>query len=173
LGNTKLVEHGIQTEHSDIRAHVAVIAKTVYMFKTENGVKAINKGQYKRVPVKTGEIVTAEGYLVPPGDIEGIELHRIPDDILKEIDFRPWDNPSTLGRKAERTIKIMINRKLILIPSEYIEIDEEDMQMGGSDGILQPQEIEVKCDYRGGHREYGGTGNLFLQVSECNPLKQH
>ena len=29
--------------------------------------------------------------------------------------------------------------------------------------------IQVKCDYDAGP---GGTGNLFLQTAECNPLKQ-
>ena len=33
--------------------------------------------------------------------------------------------------------------------------------------------IQVKCDYRGGPRELGGSGNLFLQTHECNPLRRH
>lgn len=33
--------------------------------------------------------------------------------------------------------------------------------------------IQVKCDFAGGERALGGTGNLFIQTQECNPHRKH
>jgi hypothetical protein len=39
LQNTKLVDYGIQTEESDLRAHVCVNARQVYVYPTKKGVE--------------------------------------------------------------------------------------------------------------------------------------
>ena len=66
-GNTKLVEYGIHNEGSDIRAHVCVLARRVYVFPTANALACIDAGDYPRRPVYTQingvSTVTAEGYL--------------------------------------------------------------------------------------------------------------
>ncbi len=48
------------------------------------------------------------------------------------------------------------------------------MQIRGVDIVVRGQwRIQVKCDYDAGRGKDGsGTGNLFLQVAERNPLKR-
>ena len=40
-----LFEYGIHTEDSDVRAHVSVVDKSVYVFPTSNGVRAIEQNK--------------------------------------------------------------------------------------------------------------------------------
>ena len=53
-------------------------------------------------------------------------------------------------------------------------VKEMDLQINGVDIVINMNtKIQVKCDYRGGPKAYGGTGNLYLQVRECNPFGKH
>jgi hypothetical protein len=48
------------------------------------------------------------------------------------------------------------------------------MQFEGLDIVVATRvRIQVKLDFRGGERELGGTGNLFLQTAECNPTRSY
>ena len=65
----------------------------------------------------------------------------------------------------------MISLGLISLALSVAQVPEVDMQLNGSDlEIMHAKSIQVKCDWNAGHKELGGTGNLFLQVEECNPL---
>lgn len=172
LGNTTLVDYGIQTEESDLRVHVCVSVGAVYVYQTSDGVKAVESGLWRKVPVYTGTLKTAEGFLVPPDRIEGCNMKQIPEDI--GIVFYKHDNTSEKGRKALEVVRSMMRRGLMPIPLMAREIDDTEMQIQGTDIIATSDaNVQVKCDWRGGHKELGGTGNLFLQVSECNPLGMH
>ena len=180
-GNTRLVEYGIQNEKSDYRAHVSVIAKRVYFFPTQIALDAVigNRDQdgnylYRKVPVNTNGIVTAEGFLVPPRDIDECQNVEIPEDIFEMAEFRQFDTTSEKGRKALVVVKEMLKRQLLEMSLDVKEISDEDMQVSGADILVQLQaRIQVKCDWNCGERKFGGTGNLFLQVAECNPWGQH
>ena len=171
LGNTQLVEYGIRQEKSDIRAHVSVATKSVYVYGTSDGVAAINTGMYRKAPAYTGSIVTAEGYLVPPDAISGCKRIPIPSDLMS---FNTTDSTSVKGDKAMRVVMQMLKDRLIPIALDVSDITDEMMQLEGTDIIVQATaRVQVKCDWRAGPRELGGTGNLFVQVAECNPLNSH
>lgn len=175
LGNTQLVNYGIQSEESDIRAHVSIATRHVYIYSTKLGLGIIAQPNgYRLVPVYTGNIQTAKGYLVPPGDIPGCEHVSIPDDVFVDVKFSIRDNTSEKGRKAVLVVRQMLKRGLLPIDLKVEEIDDEAIQISGTDIIVSTKvKIQVKCDWKAGHRELGGTGNLFLQVAECNPLGMH
>ena len=91
------------------------------------------------------------------------------------------EDTSQKGAKAEKLIVQMIINGLFPIPNQASKITENDLQVSGGDIFIKPNLlthddgilIQVKCDYRGGERHLGGTGNLFLQISEINPLRKH
>lgn len=68
----KLFEYGIQNETSDIRAHVSVVHKCIYVFRTAAAVAAIEKHKAKLKTVSACqpgvEGITATGWPMP---IEG------------------------------------------------------------------------------------------------------
>lgn len=169
LGNTVLVNYGIQTETSDIRAHVCPVVKLVYLYKTSSGLNAINSHQYKTGEAYTNGIVTGVGYLVPPSDIEGIISVGAPDYWWSFFDRK--QTTTKKGELAMRMVKKMILSGMIPLISSVMEITERDLQVSGADLLVRADfKIQVKCDFNGGDRTLGGTGNLFLQIMECNPF---
>lgn len=179
LGNTLLVEYGIQNEQSDIRAHVCVQAQRVYVYPTRQGTATINSGQYPRVPVRTPvgngkTVITAEGYLVPPAAIPRCVSMPIPDRLLERVSFSASDGTTAKGEKAVRVVKWFLRHGGFPLSVHPEIIQEQDLQVQGLDIVVHLRaRIQVKCDYNGGARELGGSGNLFLQVAECNPLKSY
>lgn len=171
-GNTRLIDYGILNEKSDLRAHVCVLGKNVYVFPTASGIDAIMTGKYSSRNVFTKNIKTATGYLVPPNDIENCEVYEIPDKWWRKVSFCETDTTTQKGDKAIRIVKNMIIRGMMpALKLNFKEITEKDLQIEGTDIIIHAKaRIQVKCDYRGGK---GGTGNLFLQIQECNPFKNH
>jgi len=173
-GNTRLVSYGIQTEVSDIRVHVSVATRRAYVYPTSSGLAAVQSGKYRKRPAFTGNIITAEGYLIPPDDIEGCKSVRIPDDVMDRLQFSEYESTTIKGEKAIEVTKELIKRGLIPITLTVQDVTDEDMQVLGADIIVKARlKFQVKCDWRAGPREYGGTGNLYLQVAECNPFKRH
>ena len=167
LGNTKLIAYGIQNEKSDMRAHVSVIAKSVYIFPTECGKKAIEKGSYKIKPTWTNNIKTAEGYCIPPDKIENCQRILIPKDIFDRVSIKIEESTTIKGNKAVAVVIEMLKRGLIPLTLQINEVTDADLQIQGMDILVKTRgRIQVKCDYRAG---YPGTGNLYLQVAECNP----
>lgn len=176
LGNTQLVEYGIKDEIEtvDLRFHVGVVVKKVFVFEPKQALEAMNTGKYKNVPVYTGEIKTATGYLIPYTDIQGCKMFDIPPLLLNDAGFSDWDNTTIKGKKAEQLIRKMISRGLIPTILFTVPADDEELQLNGTDIIPKYAEsIQVKCDWKAGPRELGGSGNLFIQDRECNPLKKH
>jgi hypothetical protein len=171
-GNTALVQYGIQTEDSDMRVHISAVSRRAYVYLTKSGLDAIQSGNFRKVAVYTKYIKTAEGYLVPPDKIPGCYSVNIPDEDWIEINN--LESTSEKGRKAVEITKRLLKRKLISVPVSIAEITDEVMQVKGTDIYVSARvQIQVKCDFSAGHKEYGGTGNLFLQISECNPFKRY
>ena len=173
IGNTKLIDYGIQNEKSDYRAHVCVTAKKVYIFRTSEGVFVIENNTFRKVPVKTKGIITATGYLVPPHLIKKIEERSIPDPWLEKICFLKEAPTTEKGIKAVIIVQGLLKKGMFPFEMEGIEIKDHEMQVMGVDIVVNfSAKIQVKCDYEGGNGN-GGTGNLFLQTSECNPFKEY
>jgi hypothetical protein len=173
LANTQLVRHGIQTELADLRFHVSVVTKSVYVFEPRNAIEAYQTGNYREAGAFTGAIQTAKGYLIPPGDIKGCRRVPIPETLFISTLFSINDSPSIKGKKAERVVNEMIRTGLISLVTDTVSIPDKEMQIGGSDILaVMAKEVQVKCDWRAGEREFGGSGNLYIQTEECNPLHQ-
>lgn len=173
-GNTTLVEYGIQTEESDLRIHVSVATRSIYVYETRFGVEAILSGKHRKKPARTEGIVTAIGYIVPPIKIEGCQRIEIPLDVFADADFRKSDMESERGRKAEWVVNQMLDRGLIPTPTKIQKIVDRGSQIRGADTVASTDnKIQIKCDWRAGERELGGSGYLFLQIKECNPFKRH
>ena len=178
-GNIALVEHGIQTENSHIRAHVCPVAKVVYVFPTESAQSIIANNSYRLVNGYQSniDVPTAQGYLVPPFDITKCVGILLRPSVWDYLCFSADDSLSEKGQKATRLILQMLKQGLFPLAAIGTEITDKDLQVCGTDIIIRPGAIaqreiiiQVKCDYPGGDRHLGGTGNLFLQIQECNPF---
>jgi len=173
MGNTVLVDYGIQTEDSDIRAHVSVIARRVYVFKTPEGRKAAEASHRIGRAYQHG-VLTARGKLVTPDTINGCLVVEIPDDIFEKARFVVTDSEPTKGNKAVFVVKEMLKRGLVPVDTVHQECLDKEKQIRGVDiEITAAVKLQVKCDWFAGHKALGGTGNLFLQFQECNPNGLH
>ena len=171
-GNSVLVDYGIAQEHSDIRAHVSVTAQAVYVYPTKLGLAAIATGKHKQRPAFTGDICTAVGYLVPPAAIRQCRKIVIPPHIFAQADFCERDSATAKGQKAVRVVRWLLRSGLFPLWAEPTIVADVDMQVDGMDILVAMRaRIQVKCDWRAGDGD-GCTGNLFLQVQECNPYRQ-
>lgn len=168
-----LFDYGILTEASDIRAHVSVVNRTIYVFQTRNGVNAIEVHQ---PPIRSAsqpgfQGVTAEGWLV--------KVDWITD--LRRIRFQSWpgwaefSDSLTTSQKGALAVQCVLQAmRLGRFPFwvEAIEDGREYIQVSGTDILVFcKKRVQVKCDARCGDLPLG-TGNLFLQKAERNPLKR-
>ena len=179
LGNTSLVEYGIQTDKRDWRAHVCVNAKKVYVFPTKMAAELIREKTYKAVPVYTHiggqRVMTARGYIVPVQDIPRVTPVNV-KGIIEKANFHPGMSTTEKGNKAVSVVMHMLKTGWFPLPWDSGLVDGIEMQVSGLDVIVTGKHsIQVKCDYEGGEPRAGEpnnvTGNLFLQIEECNPLR--
>ena len=171
--NRLLVEYGIRQEQSDIRAHVSVLGRCVYVYPTCYGLEAVQSGGYRSAPARTGDVVTAMGYLVPPDRIKQCRRVAIPEHIMAKAAFEEGESTSSKGEKALRIVSWLLRAGRFPLWTEPQVVDELDMQTDGMDIIVSMRaRIQVKCDWRCGDGE-GCTGNLYIQTQECNPYSQY
>lgn len=123
---------------------------------------------------------TAEGFLVPPNKIPGCYATEIPSDLYATANWSEQDSTTEKGHKAVVTVRNLLLCGLLPLPltagikAKSVEITERDIDINGTDiDIFAKVRMQIKCDYRGGPKELGGTGNLFLQVAESNPFARH
>lgn len=178
IGNTKLVEYGILNEVSDFRVHVGCLVQRIFVFPTQDGIKALDrhKGQLTLRDVWQNGIKTAEGYPMPSRYIENLQEIPIPPDIYSKNVIYNEEDTSRKGLKATAITVAMLKRGLISLPINATVIDDKDLQVEGADIEVHSQlKIQVKCDYRAGDKKYhhNATGNLFFQTKECNPEKRY
>lgn len=165
----ELYEYGIQTEDSDIRAHVSVVSGKVYVFPTKPAVALCLSGRYPaRQAWQPGiSYPTAKGYIVPWRDIPNI-VPVAASRFIKEQKFSNSDSTTLKGEKASNVVERLIRLGWFPLAVMPIVSQETELQRSGIDIIVHGTwRIQVKCDYNSGE---GGTGNLFLQVAERNPL---
>ena len=169
----RLFEYGIHNEASNIRAHVAPLSCRVFVFPTACGIRAM-KGTQKRNAFQPGiAYPTALGHLVKPSAIEG--LKSIP---IAEWRFKDFTEDLTTTEKGDRAVRIieeMLKAGAFPLWVEGEFIKDTQIQISGTDVLVKGQwKIEVKCDFRASekpkHPNPRCTGNLFLQIAECNPL---
>jgi hypothetical protein len=168
-----LHEHGIQNENSAIRAHVGVISKRVYVFKTENARRAIDACKFeKRLAFQPGySKPTADGWIAPIEAIEDIREINCAGWPLFE-GFVPTLPTNEKGAKAVDIVLGLIERGLFPFWIKSSETKDKDIQIKGTDIIVDNKtSIQVKCDYKAGPKDINGcSGNLYLQSHEINPF---
>lgn len=169
MSSPALADHGILTEKSDIRAHVSVVNKTVYVFLTKNGVYAIEHYNLKKV-VSSQEGVkgdTSEGYLCPINKMDGLQTYPFPE-WAEWSKMEATNNTSKLGELAEECVLELINLGFVPFRVCAIRNNQIDTQITGMDIIihLNYPNVQVKCDKR-----VGETKNLYLETKERNPKK--
>lgn len=162
-----LYDYGIQTESSDVRVHVCVIAQRVYIYRTAVCHDLVALRGHEQRGAKIDGQLSATGYLVPPENIPGCRSYLIPPDLITSANLRLTDSELRKGEKAAEIAKQMLRRGLMVVPLDVEDIPENTIQqVSGIDLHVRPVRLQVKCDYRGGERKHGGTGNLFIQTAE-------
>lgn len=170
-----LHKYGIEEEQSDIRAHVSLPGRRVTVYRTADMVALISRSSYvERNGYQPGvEHATAKGWLVPLEDIQ-------PQHVLLSESF-PWQQwnhtEMDCGQKGDMAVKcvraaILANRFPLWVCGHVNGDRELDIQ--GTDIIVSAKRrIQVKYDYGAYPASEGGTGNLYIQSHERNPLKIH
>jgi len=172
LRNTSLVDYGIQKENSDYRAHVCVVAREVVIFPTRKMAEVV--GRFKATQARTGALVTSRGAKVPVTDIPGVQIVHVSDAVMQHANFKETDTTSAKGEKAVLLVRYLLKHGRIALPMNVVEVDEGTLQIFGTDILVELNaSMQVKCDYRGGERNRGGTGNLYIETAECNPYGAH
>lgn len=171
-----LHEYGIQTEQSDIRAHVSPGACAMFVFPTQSAVAVMRKYP-KRTASQPGVIgKTAEGYIVPVADIPDLWALRIDPSF-----FDGFNECLSTSEKGDRAVKLVIaalKNGGFPLPVHANFSTERNIQISGTDVIVVGKwRIEIKCDYwasmEKGKPNARCTGNVFLQIAERNPLARH
>lgn len=166
----ELFEYGIHTEKSDVRAHVSASDRTVYVFRTAEGLRAIEKNQPPLRNAGQDGVAgrTAEGWLV--------KLEWIDD--LRRLRFHSWTQwigfsghgltTSQKGKLAVGCVTQLMKLGRFPLWLDASESERTQVQIKGTDILLFARmKVQVKCDLRAGI-----TGNLFLQRAERNPLRR-
>jgi len=172
-----LIDHGIFTENSDLRAHVCFDIGGVYIFETQTVIDLILSGEYQKKPAFQNGVSgkTAEGYPIPVRDIDGVKFSHFPvkysRDRLNALDGK---STSAKGDVAVQIVRRMIELGSLPVPLVSREAESVKIDIEGTDLIIVANlRIQVKCDFRGGCTSMGGTGNLYIQTAECNPRKMY
>ena len=121
LGNTTLVKNGIHTETSDLRVHVSMAMRSVYVFPTQTGIDAIDPTRHRKVPVHQNGIKTAIGWLVRPEDMKGCRTIDIPSSVLR---FR--DNRRSRVSLSRQFIGFDKNQAAVQISNDRLRIIAHD-----------------------------------------------
>lgn len=178
VGNRKLVDYGIHKEDSDYRIHVCYKVMRVYIFPTKAGRSSAERCRLDGVKPKqvyTGDIVTALGYPVPLSYIDGLQWVFIPLKIWQKYPIRDEMSTSKKGALAMVIVREMLIKNIVPLPVQVNTVDDKAIDIRGTDMIVvnSTLRLQVKCDLPGGDRNEGGTGNLFIQIAECNPEQRH
>jgi hypothetical protein len=168
-----LSKHGIQTERAAYRCHVCLGEGGVYVFSTASALHAISQlpDKYKRSAYQQGvDGPTAQGYVVKIKDIPGCVVMKIPQSILEDARRRVnIDSPTSAKGQAARDVVIaMLQRGSLPLPMAATIAPRQD-DIDGIDLYVENERwsLQVKCDWKGG---LTGTGNLYIQTHERNPL---
>jgi hypothetical protein len=167
----ELFSYGILTEGSDVRAHVGVASRSLYVFKTRDAIRLLQSTKRYQLADAYQDGVngrTATGYPVPWKDIP--DIRRLPFSSYDWTTFAPTDTTTTKGRKAVEVVVCCLRLGRFPLFADAKESDSTKLQITGTDIVVWHKcKIQVKCDWRCGEGP-SCTGNIFLQLSERNPL---
>lgn len=167
IGNWDFAQVGTLNERGDLSVHVCPVVKRVYVYLTVRGIEAIKTGAHKMVEVKLEGRVTGKGYLVPSDAIEDCWTVILQPKVWRTLNISESDSLVEREHKADRLVMAMLKAGQLPVPITVKETPDRDCQMQGGDGAIVVESvpgtvIHVKCDFEGGEKSLGGTGNLFL-----------
>lgn len=174
-----MIDYGIQNEESDIRAHVCPVVQRVYVYPTACGREAMSCGELKHGYQPGVSFATGKGFCVPPFQIRRCVALVVNPEVWIRAAFDKKESTTIKGEKAVFLVAGMIRNGLFPLPLAGIADADisRDLQIKGDDIRVwvanQCVHIQVKCDFNGGEKHLGGTGNLFLQTAEINLFKRH
>lgn len=168
----KLRQYGICEEKSDIRAHVSLPGRRITVYRTEDMLELIARYDYREVSATQDGVDydTARGLLVPLCDIQ-------PQYMLQSNKF-PWAQwnhaDMDCGQKGDMAVACVraaiLSNQFPLWVCGYVNSDKE-LDIQGTDIFVSAyRRIQVKYDAPAFPKSEGGSGNLFIQTHECNPL---
>ena len=165
-----LHEYGIADEQSDIRAHVCFPGRHVIVFRTQDMVALVEAKEYPHKPAYQPGVDgrTAMGYCVPLGDVSPIYVLRSSAEFWAYYDY----GKMSLAEKGDAAVDVVAaaikaNRFPLWVCG--IVTSDKDLDISGTDITVRATRcIQVKCDEKAWD---GGTGNLYIQTHERNPLK--
>jgi len=170
-----LCKYGIAEEQSDIRAHVSFPGQQITVFKTADMLSLVETKTFsERTAGQPGvDGITARGFIVPIVAIE-------PKYILTSSRF-PWldyDHASMdlaeRGKAAVAAVRAAIRANRFPLWVCGIVNDDRELDIQGMDILVNAKRrIQVKYDWGAYPKDRGGTGNLFIQTAERNPLGIH
>ena len=189
IDQPRLFAYGIQTEQSDIRCHVSPISRLVFIFKTAEVLKLFANDGHLRYREVFGY---QPGIQYHTGAGRAVPLREIPDLRVVQWWVEPWwenwppekgGDTSKKGAKAvDVAIRLMRAGRFPLWISDAADSSCVEVQRGGTDILLWGKwRIQVKADYKAGpcdgplverYPVCRGSGNLFIQTAESNPLKR-
>lgn len=169
---SELIDYGIYQENSHIRAHVSVSARCVYVFRTQVALSLVESGIYpQRSAYQPGVSgATALGYIVPIADMP--DMRRVTwNDVAWWEYFDPEMSTTEKGALAVRVVQRTLEKGLFPLWLDLVITDAgKELDIQGTDILVRGLwRIQVKCDYNAGEN---GTGNLYIQTAERNPLKR-
>jgi len=167
-----LFASGIFTEKSDIRVHVGVVARTLYVYRTPIVATflAENPGRYQMRDAGQDGVRgrTAEGYIVPVREVPDIRC--LPFHSYDWSVFAQKDTTSEKGKKAVAVVTECLKRGRLPMFVDATESECSTLQIKGTDIlVVHKTRIQVKCDWWAGDG-LGCSGNLYIQTAERNPL---
>lgn len=171
----ELSNSGIFDEKSDIRAHVAPLARQIIVYQTADMLSLLSNSDGKFTASFASQPgandPTARGFIVPVESIPGV---RIITSTLYPWDEFPPEKASTSEKGAAAMHVVTTAMACGRFPI-WIKAAEEkgiDSQLSGTDIHLQLDlRVQVKCDYRAGNGHEKCTGNIFVQTHERNPFR--
>lgn len=176
MGRSSLIEYGIASEGSDIRAHVTIPGRQIVVFRTADMKALVEANNWPRVGASQPGVngrTTGIGHLVPITAIEPVCIIR-----SAACPWHKWSHWMRMdtdekGRVAVSIVKAAIraNKFPFWVCACGVGVD---LDIRGTDIYVNTdRKIQVKHDGKAYPKELGGSGNLFIQTHECNPRRKY
>lgn len=171
---SSLVDYGIEQERTDIRIHVCVRVKRLYVYSRDAALLAIRTHSYPVKPAYQDGMKTAEGYAVPWTDIADCREVWLHGSYWRVDPIREDMTTTEKGAAAANIVSRALQGGYVPLPIQVQVVEDRSTQIAGVDLVAHcALRLQVKCDFGGGDKKFGGTGNLFIQTSELNPKQAH
>ena len=157
-------------EDADLRAHVGVHARTVYVFPPEHALRVGKEHGLQLVNAYQTNVEgpTATGFRVPLDLLRPYLWSAFVPDWSGWAGFDRTLPTSEKGRRAQALVVELLCNGRFPMPTKPEIVTDRQRQIAGIDLVVNVLwKIQVKCDYRAGANGCG----IYFQLSERNPLR--